>query len=63
MFLLLLIEEDLDDFVLSLGMIEVDEQTPVNEPCPVLQSHQVKSATLIHTKTQGITFFDVSMFG
>ena len=33
---LLLIEEVLDDFILSFGVIEVDKETPMDQPCSVL---------------------------
>ena len=39
--LLLLVQEELDDVVLSLGMVEEDKETPVDQPCPLLQAHQV----------------------
>ena len=43
---LLFVEEVLDDFVLALWVVEVDKETPVDEPCSVLQSHQVRGACL-----------------
>ncbi len=43
---LLLLKEVLDDFILALGMVEIDKEAPVDQPRPVLQSHQMRSRHL-----------------
>ena len=43
---LLLVKEEVDDIVLSLGMVEEHKQAPVDQPRPLLQAHQVWSAQL-----------------
>lgn len=35
-------EKQMDDLILSLGVVEVDKQTPVNEPGPLLKLCQMK---------------------
>jgi len=44
--LLLLVKEEVDDVVLSLGMVEEHKQAPVDQPCSLLQAHQVRCAQL-----------------
>ena len=42
-FSLWLVEEGSDDFVLALGVVEVDKQAPMNQPCSLLQLLQWRS--------------------
>lgn len=38
---LCLVEEQVDDVVLTLGMVEEDKQTPVDQPSSLLQLQQI----------------------
>lgn len=52
--LLLLVEEDLDDLVLTLGVVEIDKEAPVDQPGTILQPHQMRSTHLdrhVHNTT------------
>jgi len=42
----LLVKEEVDDVILSLGMVEEHKQAPVDEPRSLLQAHQVSCAQL-----------------
>jgi len=40
MYLLRLVQKELNDIVSALGVVEEDKEGPVNEPCSLLQSLQ-----------------------
>ena len=44
------VEEEVDDVVSAFGVVEVDEQTPVDEPSALLQRRQRRNSRL-HLKT------------
>ena len=40
------VEEEFDDVILALGVVEEDEETPVDQPTPLLQSQEVRCVDL-----------------
>ena len=48
------VEEEVDDVVSAFGVVEVDEQTPVDEPSALLQRRQRRNSRL-HLKNTFMT--------
>lgn len=51
-YLLWLIEKQLNDIVSALGVVEEDKEGPVNEPCPLLERLERGCNRLERTKTE-----------
>lgn len=52
MYLLWLIQKELNDIVSALGVVEEDKERPVNEPCSLLERLERGADRLDGTKTE-----------
>lgn len=50
LYLLWLIQKELNDIVSALGVVEEDKEGPVNEPCPLLEGLERGGDSLERTK-------------
>lgn len=47
-----LVEEKVNDIVSALGVVEEDEEGPVNEPCPLLERLERRAHRLEETRRE-----------